>query len=75
MPDLFGFSKWEVLALPFAKKIRGQDPFLYKEIKINGKPIQMFWWKPNMNGHPLTILTNEERNILGRYIKSLERQY
>lgn len=69
MGKLFNFDKWEIVQLPFEKNIRQKDPFLKKDIIINNsRRITLFWWKPNLNGHGLSILTNEEKRILGKYI-------
>lgn len=68
MGELFNFDKWEVVKIPFEKNIKSKDPFLKKIVRLNNRMITLYWWKPNLNGHGLSILTNEEKKTLGKFI-------
>lgn len=72
MPRVFGFDQWAAIPTPFDSKGGGASvsrPYLlHKTIRLQHRPVQLFWWRPN-RGEPLTWLNGGEKRCLAILMK------
>ena len=75
VPALFGFAPADWTPLPAAWDAKGgaaagpRPHLLHHPVRISGRPVALFWWRPNRGG-PLTWLTTAEGVALGQLITS-----
>jgi hypothetical protein len=75
---LFGITEWEVIETPFDNKGLRQflPPLKFATGKLpnGGRPVLVYWWRPNRNGSPLCNLNPDDRTVLGKIIRKHARQ-
>jgi hypothetical protein len=69
-------TKWEELETPFdhkgGDKWKGKTHLLFATAKhpVSGRPLAIYWWKPNRDGSPLCFLDAKEKKLLGQQVAS-----
>ena len=73
MPVAFGFDEWDAIPTPFDGKGWGRampGRHLYHKVaRLEHGPVHLFWWRPNLNGVPLALLSPAEKRGLADIIK------
>ena len=76
MPSVFGFEQWDAIPTPFDSKggeaSISRPYLLHKASHLNGRPIDLFWWKPN-RGEPMTWLDEAEKRRLAAVMRKRSR--
>lgn len=74
VPAALGFSRWHPVETLLDDKGGGtkspRPHFLSGQCVLGGRPVHIFWWRPN-RGEPLTYLDHQEKRWLARRIREL----